>query len=131
MLGSSEIAPVPRSRYACSAQGYFADPENCRWFFACLDHHGDGTAPTAYEFRCPFGLVFNEKTLTCDWPWSVPGCGGGSGSVIHTSSIYPGDILEGRLRPAYAQVSDLHVSGGRIADVDGGLVLGKLAIHNK
>ncbi|XP_066905020.1 uncharacterized protein [Halyomorpha halys] len=122
--GSSEIAPVPRSRYACSAQGYFADPENCRWFFACLDHHGDGTAPTAYEFRCPFGLVFNEKTLTCDWPWSVPGCGGGTGSVIHTSSIYPGDILEGRLRPAYAQVSDLHVSGGRIADVDGGLVLG-------
>ncbi|KAI5698010.1 hypothetical protein M8J75_000427 [Diaphorina citri] len=75
--GSSEIAPVPRNRFQCPAQpGYYADPENCRWFFACLDHAGDGVTPlTAYEFRCPFSLVFNEQTLVCDWPWNVQGCG--------------------------------------------------------
>lgn len=53
--------------------GYYADPENCRWFFACLDH---GKSPlTAYEFRCPFGLGFDAERLKCDWPWLVPACG--------------------------------------------------------
>ncbi|XP_068632246.1 mucin-2-like [Battus philenor] len=72
--GSSEIAPVPRTRFICpEVEGYYADPENCRWFFACLDH---GKAPlTAYEFRCPFGLGFDAARLKCDWPWLVPGCG--------------------------------------------------------
>ncbi|KAI5652070.1 chitin binding peritrophin-A domain-containing protein [Phthorimaea operculella] len=72
--GSSEIAPVPQTRFVCPEhEGYYADPENCRWFFACLDH---GKAPlTAYEFRCPFGLGFDAEKLKCDWPWLVPACG--------------------------------------------------------
>ncbi|XP_032518446.2 uncharacterized protein LOC116770913 [Danaus plexippus] len=72
--GSSEIAPVPTTRFICpDHEGYYADPENCRWFFACLDH---GKAPlTAYEFRCPFGLGFDAARLKCDWPWLVPACG--------------------------------------------------------
>ncbi|XP_063825134.1 uncharacterized protein LOC135074696 [Ostrinia nubilalis] len=72
--GSSEIAPVPQTRFICPEhEGYYADPENCRWFFACLDH---GKAPlTAYEFRCPFGLGFDAARLKCDWPWLVPACG--------------------------------------------------------
>ncbi|KAM3959181.1 uncharacterized protein ACR2FA_006716 [Aphomia sociella] len=72
--GSSEIAPVPQTRFLCpDREGYYADPENCRWFFACLDH---GKAPlTAYEFRCPFGLGFDADKLKCDWPWLVPACG--------------------------------------------------------
>ncbi|XP_041977981.1 uncharacterized protein LOC121732231 isoform X2 [Aricia agestis] len=73
--GSSEIAPVPRTRFVCpNVEGYYVDPENCRWFFACLDH---GKSPlTAYEFRCPFGLGFDPARLTCDWPWLVPACAG-------------------------------------------------------
>ncbi|CAK1596443.1 unnamed protein product [Parnassius mnemosyne] len=72
--GTSEIAPVPRTRFICpNVEGFYADPENCRWFFACLDH---GKAPlTAYEFRCPFGLGFDAARLKCDWPWLVPDCG--------------------------------------------------------
>ncbi|XP_022830832.1 uncharacterized protein LOC111359490 [Spodoptera litura] len=72
--GSSEIAPVPKTRFICPEhEGYYADPENCRWFFACLDH---GKSPlTAYEFRCPFGLGFDAERLKCDWPWLVPACG--------------------------------------------------------
>ncbi|XP_075231854.1 uncharacterized protein LOC142330474 [Lycorma delicatula] len=125
--GSSEIAPVPRARYACpSVEGYYADPENCRWFFACLDHSRDGVTPlTAYEFRCPFGLVFNEQTLTCDWPWNVAGCGASGGYRAH---LTVGDILEGRTRASYATLPDYHVSGGRIehAGAGGGVVLGSL-----
>ncbi|CAG2053515.1 unnamed protein product [Timema podura] len=87
--GSSEIAPVPRARYACPAvEGYYADPENCRWFFACLDHARDGaTALTAYEFRCPFGLVFDERKLVCDWPWLVGGCGSGYGGGAYFGAV--------------------------------------------
>ncbi|KAL1494105.1 hypothetical protein ABEB36_009756 [Hypothenemus hampei] len=71
--GSSEIAPVPKGRFDCpSHPGYYADPENCRWFFACLDH--GRSSLTAYEFRCPYGLVFDGNRLVCEWPWLVPKC---------------------------------------------------------
>ena len=73
--GSSEIRPVPKNPYVCTQEGYFVDPENCRWFFACLAHDTDG-ALTHYEFRCPFGLAFDEVNLMCNWPWLVPACGG-------------------------------------------------------
>ncbi|KYN44389.1 putative chitinase 3, partial [Trachymyrmex septentrionalis] len=70
--GSSEIAPVTPKRFECSQPGYYADPQNCRWFFACMDLGGEEL--TAFEFRCPYGLVFDEKKLMCEWPWLVPAC---------------------------------------------------------
>ncbi|VVC24590.1 Chitinase II,Glycoside hydrolase superfamily,Chitin binding domain,Glycoside hydrolase [Cinara cedri] len=84
--GSSEIAPVPRNQFLCPPiEGYYADPENCRWFFACLDHAKDGYTPlTAYEFRCPFGLVFDEKSLKCDWQWKVGSCG--TSGITHANN---------------------------------------------
>lgn len=81
--GSSEIQPVPTSKFTCPGEGYFADPENCRWFFACRDYTRDGTTFTQYEFRCPFGLVFDAQNLLCNWPWLVPNCS--SGRNIETS----------------------------------------------
>ncbi|XP_015438923.1 PREDICTED: uncharacterized protein LOC107193901 [Dufourea novaeangliae] len=70
--GSSEIAPVTRVRFECpSKSGYYADPQNPRWFFACIDL--GGPEMMAYEFRCPFGLIFDEHKLVCEWPWLVPG----------------------------------------------------------
>ncbi|XP_043471663.1 serine-rich adhesin for platelets-like isoform X3 [Leptopilina heterotoma] len=80
--GSSEIAPVPKTRFECPDHpGYYADPENCRWFFACFDLGGPHMIP--YEFRCPFGLVFDEDKLICEWPWLVPKCGGGGYTYTH------------------------------------------------
>ncbi|EGI59292.1 Putative chitinase 3 [Acromyrmex echinatior] len=70
--GSSEIAPVTPKRFECSQPGYYADPQNCRWFFACMDLGGEEL--TAFEFRCPYGLIFDEKKLVCEWPWLVPAC---------------------------------------------------------
>ncbi|KAJ8922936.1 hypothetical protein NQ315_001481 [Exocentrus adspersus] len=91
--GSSEIAPVPEQRFECPAeQGYYADPENCRWFFACLDH---GTARlSAYEFRCPYGLVFDSDRLMCEWPWLVPRCASGYAYGGYTSGQGAGVLLE-------------------------------------
>ncbi|KAK9882955.1 hypothetical protein WA026_001172 [Henosepilachna vigintioctopunctata] len=87
--GSSEIAPVPQKRFTCPSEpGYYADPENCRWFFACLDH-GEASMQ-AYEFRCPFGLVFDEEKLLCEWSWLVPKCGLRLGTV--TVDFYGGAV---------------------------------------
>ena len=72
--GSSEIFPVPRQKNVCAGEGYFADPENCRWFFACRDYYGNETY-TQYEFRCPFGLGYDEDNGICNWPWLVESCG--------------------------------------------------------
>lgn len=73
--------------------GYYADPENCRWFFACLDH---GKSPLqAYEFRCPFGLVFDGDRLVCEWPWLVPKCSNGAGSGLGTGFYYGGSQNQG------------------------------------
>ncbi|XP_053972772.1 hornerin-like [Hylaeus volcanicus] len=70
--GSSEIAPVARVRFECpSKPGYYADPQNPRWFFACIDL--GGPQMMAYEFRCPFGLIFDEEKFVCEWPWLVRG----------------------------------------------------------
>ena len=88
--GSSEIRPGPMNRFVCPGEGYFADPENCRWFFACRDYAKDGVTFTQYEFRCPFGLLFDEQNLLCNWPWLVPQCAGGislSGSIASPSNV--------------------------------------------
>ena len=79
--GSSEIFPIPKNDYVCPGEGFFVDPENCRWFFACRDHLGDGTY-THYEFRCPFGLAFDEANLRCEWPWLVSSCDNEGGYSI-------------------------------------------------
>ncbi|XP_076334674.1 uncharacterized protein LOC143238393 [Tachypleus tridentatus] len=71
--GSGEIFPVPRDTFICPGPGYFHDPENCRWFYYCMDFWGNGTLQ-AFEFKCPFNLVFDEDKLLCNWPWLVPGC---------------------------------------------------------
>ncbi|XP_050297749.1 uncharacterized protein LOC126737088 [Anthonomus grandis grandis] len=87
--GSSEIAPVPKERFVCPSEpGYYPDPENCRWFFACLDH---GKSPlSAYEFRCPYGLVFDGKRLVCEWPWLVARCASDLGVGLDTEYYYGG-----------------------------------------
>ena len=109
--GSSEIAPVPRARYNCPrTEGYYADPENCRWFFACLDHARDGLTPlTAYEFRCPFGLVFDEQHLLCQWPWFVDGCGN---SGLFAGSYFGAVAFGDATRRGYVSAAGGHVSSG-------------------
>ncbi|KAK9307420.1 hypothetical protein QLX08_002232 [Tetragonisca angustula] len=101
--GSSEIAPVPRVRFECpSKSGYYADPQNPRWFFACVDLGGPEI--TAYEFRCPFGLIFDEQKLICEWPWLVPGYSDtaytrseyyGTGTTAGTGGYYTGGLPYG------------------------------------
>lgn len=44
----------------------------------------------AFEFRCPYGLVFDEKKLVCEWPWLVPACSESGSSYTRTEYDYRG-----------------------------------------
>ncbi|XP_012225078.2 serine-rich adhesin for platelets [Linepithema humile] len=90
--GSSEIAPVAPKRFECSQPGYYADPQNCRWFFACMDL-GESEL-MAFEFRCPYGLVFDEKKLVCEWPWLVSACSGSGSAYTRAEYDYKGHTAE-------------------------------------
>lgn len=52
---------------------------------------------TAYEFRCPFGLVFDETRLLCEWPWLVPNCGNGTASGLFLGIYQPTQYVYGNL----------------------------------
>ncbi|XP_029168892.1 uncharacterized protein LOC114938915 isoform X2 [Nylanderia fulva] len=91
--GSSEIAPVAPKRFECSQPGYYADPQNCRWFFACMDL-GESEL-MAFEFRCPYGLVFDERRLICEWPWLVPACSESGSAYTRTEYNYGGYTVAG------------------------------------
>lgn len=59
-----------------------------------MDH---GKSPlTAYEFRCPFGLLFDQARLVCEWPWLVPTCanGAGLGIALETGTVYGGGAYQ-------------------------------------
>ncbi|KAG7210149.1 hypothetical protein KM043_011710 [Ampulex compressa] len=120
--GSSEIAPVNRVRFKCPAKpGYYADPQNCRWFFACIDLGGPELM--AYEFRCPYGLVFDEQKLVCEWPWLVPACSDSGSTYTRTdydhknygggsSTQGVGGYYTGGLPNGYSGSTDAGYSGG-------------------
>ncbi|XP_046650072.1 chitin-binding domain protein cbd-1-like isoform X2 [Daphnia pulicaria] len=54
-----------------SPNGNFADPNSCNQYYQCSNSNPN-------LFVCPAGLVFNPAIGTCDWPYNVPGCEGGS-----------------------------------------------------
>lgn len=49
----------------------------------------------AFEFRCPYGLVFDEKGLVCEWPWLVPACSESGSAYTRTEYHYGGYTVAG------------------------------------
>ncbi|RXG54074.1 hypothetical protein Avbf_13240, partial [Armadillidium vulgare] len=138
--GSSEIFPVPKRKNICSSEGYFTDPENCRWFFACKDYYGTGNF-TLYEFRCPFGLGYDEDNKICNWPWLVPHCKEyepipieddrrGRGKAIIASSSFQSHVNE----PGYKECIDcdveITVGGDGIYHPDKGIIISTSYLEN-
>ncbi|KAF7402476.1 hypothetical protein HZH66_004743 [Vespula vulgaris] len=106
--GSSEVAPAPQVRFQCPPEpGYYVDPRNCRWFFACMDLGGPELM--AFEFRCPYDLVFDQDKLVCEWPWLVPSCSNsGSGYTRNEYDIHinSGSSTQGAGRFVTAGIPD-------------------------
>ncbi|XP_037094028.1 uncharacterized protein LOC119113905, partial [Pollicipes pollicipes] len=74
---NTEVPPVEHHDVPCEADGYFADPSNCKYFQLCRDYYNNGTF-TKFEFKCPYGLGYDDVELTCTWAWLVPRCGASS-----------------------------------------------------
>merc|ERR1712156_511127 len=51
---------------------YFPDPEDCSWFYECVDGSVVG------HIKCPDGLLWNNDLNTCDFPWNTECHTGGS-----------------------------------------------------
>lgn len=49
----------------------------------------------AFEFRCPYGLVFDEQKLVCEWPWLVPACSESGSAYTRTEYDYRGYTTAG------------------------------------
>ncbi|XP_057372693.1 uncharacterized protein LOC130693540 [Daphnia carinata] len=116
--GSSEIRPVPMNKFVCPGEGYFADPENCRWFFACRDYAKDGSPFTQYEFRCPFGLLFDEQNLICNWPWLVPQCSGAS-TVYAVGSTSNVDVVKSKPQQGSIAIGSPGYLSGKLVTGEG------------
>ncbi|XP_065567639.1 uncharacterized protein LOC136031786 [Artemia franciscana] len=111
--GSSEIRPVPKNKFICPGEGYYTDPENCRWFFACKDYSGYGEL-TQYEFRCPFGLVFDASNLICNWPWLVDSCSKGAYQPSYSSNYLKEEFASGVVNTNSKITSMKHQMDGNI-----------------
>lgn len=48
----------------------------------------------AFEFRCPYGLVFDEIKLVCEWPWLVPACSESGSAYTRAEYDYKGYTAE-------------------------------------
>ncbi len=62
---STEVAGV------CTAEGFFANPDDCTKFFRCVDF-GDGRDLTKFDFDCGPGTVFDDRYDTCNHAWALP-----------------------------------------------------------
>ncbi|KAK2726723.1 hypothetical protein QYM36_007529, partial [Artemia franciscana] len=111
--GSSEIRSVPKNKFICPGEGYYTDPENCRWFFACKDYSGYGEL-TQYEFRCPFGLVFDASNLICNWPWLVDSCSKGAYQPSYSSNYLKAEFASGVVNTNSKITSPKHQMDGNI-----------------
>ncbi|XP_043212385.1 acidic mammalian chitinase-like, partial [Amphibalanus amphitrite] len=59
--------PAPSRPFTCpSADGWFADPEDCHRFYKCL-------SGAAHRAACPAGTGWNQAISSCDWAARV-GC---------------------------------------------------------
>jgi len=57
----------------CSEAGFFRSEDDCTAFYRCVDFYGIGKF-TKFVFQCPGGLVFDETTSVCNWPWASAPC---------------------------------------------------------
>lgn len=53
-------------RYNCSANGYYADPQNCDIFYRCVRQPSGQFI--AYKFSCSTGTVFSQHLIACTLP---------------------------------------------------------------
>lgn len=66
----------------CTEPGFYRCKDDCNKFYRCVEEDGK---LVRYDFKCPDGLIFDDKNKKCDWPSSELTCDSDSSS---TTSSY-------------------------------------------
>lgn len=59
------------SGFKCEEEGFFANPNDCKKYYWCLDSGPSQLGIVAHHFSCPGGLIFNSLTDSCDYSRNV------------------------------------------------------------
>ncbi|MFF9496347.1 chitin binding peritrophin-A domain-containing protein [Streptomyces flaveolus] len=57
---------------ACTAEGFFPDPDDQSKFYRCVDMNGDGKELARFDFQCGPGTLFHPELVACVHPWQMP-----------------------------------------------------------
>ncbi|KAL0893082.1 hypothetical protein ABMA27_014721 [Loxostege sticticalis] len=55
----------------CEKAGFYADPDDCKKFYRCVDWDGDGKRFSVYHFDCGEGTIWDPQLETCNHEDSV------------------------------------------------------------
>ncbi|KAL4713248.1 hypothetical protein ACJJTC_013178 [Scirpophaga incertulas] len=55
----------------CEKAGYFADPNDCKKFYRCVDWDGNGEKFSVFHFECGEGTIWDPSLETCNHEDSV------------------------------------------------------------
>lgn len=59
------------SGFKCEEEGFFANPNDCKKYYWCLDSGPSNLGIVPHHFTCPGGLIFNSLTDSCDYSRNV------------------------------------------------------------
>ncbi|GIY83676.1 hypothetical protein CDAR_171171 [Caerostris darwini] len=71
---STSSSTISGEESNCSEPGFFRCQDDCSKFYRCVDETGDGQQFTRYDFKCPEGLLFDDKNKRCDFPSDELSC---------------------------------------------------------
>ncbi|XP_011689188.1 PREDICTED: LOW QUALITY PROTEIN: mucin-5AC-like [Wasmannia auropunctata] len=63
----------------CTAEGFFADSQDCRKFYRCVDN--GMSSFTKYDFQCGTGTVWDASLQSCNHAYAVPHCNQANGAA--------------------------------------------------
>nr|XP_032523715.1 LOW QUALITY PROTEIN: serine-rich adhesin for platelets-like [Danaus plexippus plexippus] len=77
--------------YTCTKAGFYADPNDCKKFYRCVDWENNGEKFSIYHFECGDGTIWDPALETCNHEDSVypPRNCNGKEQQNQTSSVSP------------------------------------------
>ncbi|CAH0701195.1 unnamed protein product [Spodoptera exigua] len=60
-----------KQNITCDRAGYYANPNDCKKFYRCVDWDGDGKRFSVYHFECGEGTIWDPAVETCNHEESV------------------------------------------------------------
>ncbi|XP_034830826.1 uncharacterized protein Mur89F [Maniola hyperantus] len=92
---TTSINPLPPYEdMVCSSEGYFANPNDCKKFYRCVNEDKDEY--TKYEFSCAEGTAWDVKIQSCNYMSEVEACHSNQHSIntTETKPVHDEQVME-------------------------------------